>query len=557
MARKFQSVTRTPSAGILQEGRQIYEQGLVTNLEREAQGVWHAQVQSDPPEDVRIWIRPEGVEWECSCKRRRGGPCAHLVAVVDAVNALEEARQEEGAQQPSPPARMVTLEQILRDVPREHLISELLAAVQYNPGLSDTLLLWLCPNPDQRFCETLVNALLNETFGSEPEYPYAEQMAVVRIENVVQTAARWLVAGRSRDALTLVQAVINVVGNLVIFDGYDPEWELTKQVEQATRAMSLMAPSMEKGELRKLFDYCLSRGAKAATLDADWGWDLLRLASQAARRGTERLRLTQALNSLPKEIADPELRTAVIHGSKAIHMQMLQDHQGAEAARAYALDNLDVPSIRMGLLREYLHSDDYQGLQRACLRALELSDLDEEERAYVNTYLSIATSHTSDRQGRITSLRNRLLYWDSPWATEQLKAEVGEAEWPAYLDGLVAEFRQTEPGREALARILADEGRWDDLLQVALLGSRQAVMNYGDELEARYPQEMPDAYERVARAILRTTANRLRYAEAARYVGRIKALGQPERADRLVDELCATYDNRPAMIEELQRVKRS
>ena len=103
--------------------------------------------------------------------------------------------------------------------------------------------------------------------------------------------------------------------------------------------------------------------------------------------------------------------------------------------------------------------------------------------------------------------------------------------------------------------ILVHEERWADLVK-ELVGTAHlpTIEKYEQHLASDHAAEVADLYTTAIRSDLHQYTGRSHYQQAARYIRRMKKLGQHQKAEALVTELKARYPQRVALMEELQKI---
>ncbi len=84
------------------------------------------------------------------------------------------------------------------------------------------------------------------------------------------------------------------------------------------------------------------------------------------------------------------------------------------------------------------------------------------------------------------------------------------------------------------AEIFAREAVWGRLLKAALAGGEYLLNTYRKPLEARFPDQVCQAYERIVFQMLQRTSDRATYTTAAGYLRRMVLLGAEARAAEMI-----------------------
>lgn len=135
----------------------------------------------------------------------------------------------------------------------------------------------------------------------------------------------------------------------------------------------------------------------------------------------------------------------------------------------------------------------------------------------------------------------------------ELKAQYSEKEWPEIREDVF----QALPENARLADYYRNEGLEERILEYVQNSTYSGdVLTYEDDLKDKYPDEMLDIYEKFARGRMRMANERRLYKEVVEFTkGMLKYTGGRERVDQLIEEWIVEYKHRPAMFDELEKLK--
>lgn len=135
----------------------------------------------------------------------------------------------------------------------------------------------------------------------------------------------------------------------------------------------------------------------------------------------------------------------------------------------------------------------------------------------------------------------------------ELKAQYSEGEWVDVRE----EIFQALPENARLADYYKNEGLEERILEYVQNSTYSGdVLTYEADLKDKYPDEMLDEYEKFARSRMKMANERRLYCEVVAFTkGMLNYPGGRARVDQLIEDWTLEYKHRPAMIEELEKLK--
>ena len=138
-----------------------------------------------------------------------------------------------------------------------------------------------------------------------------------------------------------------------------------------------------------------------------------------------------------------------------------------------------------------------------------------------------------------------------------MKTQVDESEWPAFVDKLIKDIAGKDSWSDThmLAWLCIQEERWKQLLQtISQHLTLNGIKEYEPYLAKLYPEELAGLYKHGILELLERGTGRNHYQEAARFVRRMKKIGEVKQAEEFVKQLKQKYPQRRALLEELEKV---
>lgn len=226
--------------------------------------------------------------------------------------------------------------------------------------------------------------------------------------------------------------------------------------------------------------------------------------------------------------------------------------EGEEAANRYINDHLEVDELRAMAVEQALEVKRYEEAERLCLDALKSfwgNGIPEWA-----LYLDRIYAETSDIKKQIGIVKEillhdhisfyiklKLLYENSGQWNEELKVEL--------FHEMSKHMQVTSYGL-----ILQEEQEWELLLE-QVQSKSYLIEIFGKTLVKVFPQETAAIYEKVILHDAEGAGDRRKYRGICKQLNEYAKVVDASSALHLLDQLAAKYPRRPAMLEELEKVK--
>jgi hypothetical protein len=548
---------------IIARGIGYFNEGRVQAIERLGEGEWSASVEGTEIYEVYIHFLPDGVvEHACTCPYDSSPICKHFVAVLYEIeDNLDDLEGE---------APIVTraegehrLRRVVESLPKRELVEILLELARDDDQISLDLLARYDPELGSKgeYLRMAREALSWGEDGRGFIGYWGASRAARGLRSVLERGWRHLEEGQAAAALPVAQAVLEIT---VEAYGHadDSSGQLGECIMEAIDQLATAGPDLEDEDRKELLDYALSKGRAAPFRDWDWGWQLVQIAADLVKTEEERGGLFTTLESMAPGLLEDDASEQDFHSrynrelAARIMFSLIQRLDGKEPSLEFARDHVQMDFFRRHLIRHHMDRGEFEEVKRLCQEWFEefARSAPGHRATYLATLLEVA-----EREGNQTEMRRltRELFLATAELEyfEYFKQIIPEDDWDAVRHDLIADMNESYRCRSLIPRVYALEEMWDELLAAALNGGKYVIEAHREELEARFPEEICEAYRAIAYAMLERTSDRGTYAAAARYLQRMSDMGFPERAREAIDDLISRYGRRPAMIEELKAVR--
>ena len=561
---------------VLEEGLRYYIAGRVQRLIELDNGKFRTFLQDTERIIVNLTITDKRVEnYSCECPASNGAVCKHIVA------SLFEVRKD--LQDYLVTSETMEAEDDANSLPDEILndyrIDRILDALNVNELKDfvrrtctddrDFRALFLSQFakvnvPDSSSKPIYANQIKNLIQASTDRHGYMDYREVKEfhsaLSEILDIATMSIKNGNNSQALTIIFSVLEEVTTVIInaddSDGYligaiDEAFDLIKEIIESN------LDEIQRGDLFNELMIAFETGK----LDG-WAWhlNLIELAIQLFKKPEEKERLRINIESI-----HPTGNSWDRNYRKAQEMmyELLLMTESEEAINQYLIENVSNPDFREKLVKRAINSKDYKYALKLLNDAIELDKEESFRRCDKwRKYQLEIYRKTGDVENTIRLARYFILEGSSEEGSfkeyyDLLKTTVKGDSWNVYLEKMIAELIAKDYwyNYEKLVHIYVWEKYWDRylvLLQKNLTLRR--IADAEEDLSLLYKDKLIDLYDSEIRVFIEKNVGRSYYIDACRYIMNMKRLGGDDAVRNLIIDLKATYKNRRALREELNKI---
>ncbi len=238
-----------------------------------------------------------------------------------------------------------------------------------------------------------------------------------------------------------------------------------------------------------------------------------------------------------------------------ITLGIIERLEGKDAADKYLMDNIDVPELRMIVIENALATKYYPLAEKLCIEALKKNP-----KGYFNKpapwayYLERLYAETVNNEKLTEMVRFILLHWDSSYFKKLKEIYLQQGRWDQEREPLLEELSKAYMSH-LYALLLAQEGEVQKLLDV-IMKHKCYITDHGKQLAESFPEETYEIYEVYILEEAKEATDRGKYRSVCRIIKNFYEAGAKFEAIEMIDRLSEIYQRRPAMIEELARLKK-
>ncbi|NUN99136.1 MAG: SWIM zinc finger family protein [Saprospiraceae bacterium] len=593
---------------ICRKGLDYFQEDSVDNLTQDGD-VWEADVYGTDEYIVEVTVTNGMVEdWDCDCPYDYGPVCKHVAAVLFAI-------RDEVSEEPQPPAEPKRPGR----KPKQAVAPAEPAPDQKRPGRRPKQVQQtpVAPAPRSKtkaasdplaeiiskLGEAEMRATLEFLAGRHNEVKaHLLSKYAAYISTVSKAHYRQLVAsiirvheGRhgfidyressrlGRELCKLVdeadeKATLNciyvceeVVRQSVkaIQQADDSSGSIGEAIEAAFEKLDTIAkaPDTPAEALRYLFEFAVKESQNSQYEGWDWANDLRELAANATRSKEQAESLIGVLDKQIAANSKEKYSNYTVQRDEQIKLGLITQWRSKHEADAYLNSRLHYADFRKMALKKAMEEKRYEAVRSLAEEGIKLDTqnkfpgLVEEWRKWL-VRLAEVTGDKKEQAEMIEKMyldRGEMVYF------RQLKALLSKKAFAEKVEQFIQYFKQRNAHYSAtrepffsvhLANIFVEEKRLDDLMTEILKSPYLHLLDqYRNLLSKPYRAVYLELYEKGVREQMKQASNRAQYQECCKVIKTILQLDGRDQARQIVQDWQRQYTRRPAMQEELKKLK--
>lgn len=555
---------------IVQRGWRYFNDGLVHNLHH-FDDTWTANVSGSYEYEVEVTIDENRIiSTLCDCPYDWGPHCKHIVAVLYSIRG--------DLQSDSPKAKKAKrtsgeVRQLVEALSHTELVEIVMQQVKKDRTLGNQLTLLYSKAPPDKQAYV---AIINDALHSHSDHGFLDYMGSMRagraVWEVMNQAIEQIDAGESAKAIPILQAVIETVAP-VLEQADDSNGDLGSSLEEAIGLLEKAAEFLPNDKKRQIFDYALKEAFESRHEGFDNNWSLLYVAGQIATPQDRETffaacdRMVETVtkrhrayaSSYPRFGNDNWYERYANEQAQRLKQDFMQRAgDSPQVIEAFLLENKHLDDSRQQLIQFYIKQERYAEAQDLCNEGIKAAE-DNRYRGLVIQYrelLLVIARKQGDTPTVITLAESLFINSADFNHYEALKEVISQAEWAQYVEKLITKLspRYREWGSSVIGEIYRREEMWEQLRDYVIAHGIHALQAFRADIEKQFPDTAIAVYKETVYNSLKQSGSRDVYRQMTDYLRRIKQLGQPDTAHTVAADLKQKYNNRPAMIDELNRL---
>ncbi|MHC4457760.1 MAG: hypothetical protein ACYS0I_11880, partial [Planctomycetota bacterium] len=494
-----------------------------------------------------------------------GPVCKHMVAVLYAIQAQtgEVTNQRDKRSKRSKPKRptisqqlnqaldqisQADLQQIIKDyAQRDRLFRSFL--------LSHPLLVQQVA--DKATHREIVKASIQSARGQHGMIDYwSASKAAEGALNLLQQANQLVETRKVDVAIPMYQVIIEeLVPTLQYAD--DSNGELGGAIESAFEGLLNCACRLESVETKKqFFDYCLNEYNKKKYQAWDWPWTFLHIAAKLVKTAKQENRLLNRIDEMASQKSDSWLKKFDQERAAEIKLELFKHRHAKEAVSQFINTNLKHTPILRYALEQAFKQKNFAQVKKLAQEGITKAQrqgcpglVDEWQRWLLKTAQAEDDIESIRKYAKqlFLSKHHEFDYYQILKNTYQI------ADWNKEVEEILTKIAEND--YYVRAEIFIREQDWERLLKIVQQNLTFDMLDaYHQNLTTHFPQKLIQLYEQAVQNYLEQRTGRKYYQEVCRRLGRMQKLGAGDRVEQLIKQWRQQYKNRPALLEELERI---
>lgn len=555
---------------ILRRGRSYFNKGYVRHLEEIAAGDYEALVTGTDDYTVNLTLENDLItRYSCDCPYDLGPVCKHIVAVIYCLQsrtlkpkAGNSPKKKNTNQSIRRKSQTQTEDDLIDKLSQAELKEFLHRQIQEQPDLRNKVISAFGnqnATESRAFYKRQIKAILK---SAGDRHGFIDWRAVQHVGRAVfdfmQNAGTHLENGNYSSAFFIASAVLEEMTAALQFAD-DSNADIGDNIDLALDLLfELPKKELPQNMRQQLFDYAIQSYRKKIFEGWDWHLGMLELATHVYQNENE----ARTIIALLDQVDAPQYQQ---EAAQVIKLKILRETQGKTAVKKFLEQHLSNPNFRSEAIRNAISDKDFK-------KAIQLAQAGIKQDAqnkpgladdWYDWLLKIALKQ-KDTAKVIEYARLLLVVPNRDWNHYYniLNENISPDEWEGFVEKLVSDLlkQASWPEYNLVTEILIRETLWDQLWEMVSQGYNnqifglESLKSYEKYIKKDHTDELAGFYEEGIFQFLERNTGRPHYKKACRYIRWIVKLGAWERAQRFVEKLRAAYSNRPALLEELNRL---
>lgn len=535
-------------------------------------GEYEAIVEGTDNYTVHLTMKNGMVEDQfCDCPYDMGPVCKHLVAVLfylqedqlDVVSIpIESKKAIKTEKQPKGRTVAEQVDDILRVLPEKE-IKDLIRAMCKSDREFRTRFLARFANisspPSKELYVAQIKNLhevYSDQYGMIDYYKSREFSQAV--SELLDSAENAIDGGEPRMAVSILFAALEELPS-ILNTSDDSSGYLGGCMEHVFQLLDKLIDAIEDEPFRKdVFTHLLATSQNRNLIGWGWNFDLLSHAIKLIATPEGKTQIAALINKVKPtgDGLDWEYRKA-----QSLMLQLIEETEDFDSVKKYLMANVSNPHFRERLIEQAIEAEDYK-------EALELANdgvAESENNRRVSgdqwKQFQLEIYQKIEDKENVICLAHYFIMevYGKPEKRyfNLLKKNISTDSWGGYLEKMIADIFKGKNwyDYEKIEAIYIWEGYWDRYLVLLQNNTSLKRIEYAEKyLGALYPEQLLALYQLAILSFVEENVGRSYYKEACRYIRRMKKMGGGAMANELIERLRASYKNRRALLEELNKV---
>ncbi|GGG67568.1 SWIM zinc finger family protein [Paenibacillus radicis (ex Gao et al. 2016)] len=553
---------------ILERGEAYRENGHILSIKEVKPRVYEAEVEGTELYDVEIQLdsRGEVNHTLCECPYDKGPICKHAAAVL--LEIRDEFFNKEKAQSfpKNKPVSKKTIADQLSNLSKDELITMLVHFSDEIKEVKQALSLKFIDADSKEGLnqyKKVIRASIKQYSDRHGFVPYRNVYpSIAGASKILEKAEEQLESRHHLRAAEISFCVMHEMVNLLQScddsDGY-----VGDLIKECLNAIHLAASQIGSAKDSPALFQLLLKEVLHEGLEGwnEWQLSLMESATCLITNVAEKDSWFKLLERLESHERNQSSYSSYFTEEAAkLRYQVIERLEGDSQALSFLQDHLHITAFRKMAIETAIKNLQFD-------KALELVEQGERQdtskgyRGLVNEWKRYRYEiyELTHQVGHQIELAKEFVRSGEHSYYLRLKELYSKDEWEAGYEGLLDELEHNSDSDWATSslytRILVEENQTLRLLKY-VDKRKQTLIHYYPHLISEHAEEVFLLFTQFISEETAQASNRNQYRKVCGIIRHLIKAGGGEHAKRIIEQLCVTYQNRPALIDELQKIKR-
>jgi hypothetical protein len=548
------------------KGQHYFMAEAVDNLNEQKNGYWQAEVLGTEIYHVRVQLRDiEIISTGCDCPHDDLF-CKHVVAVLfalqDELDIIDEAATKQQQKKTATKKKQLTVDDLLKQVNEAELKKFVKEAAQKNKDFYNLFMLrFQYTNEADGYKKYAAMIAGNaKAYARRGFIEYGDSTKALKAAiDIAGEAGAALEKGNYRIVFDASRAIIQEVQQMIHYMD-DSNGLAGDCIERSFSYLHEMAVNADVPVLLRseIFEYAFTEFDKPHYRDFGFDHQMLELLVASA---TENEQLQRTLQKIEQQLGltENEYREKELLDAK---IELLNKYGKEKEALQIVLDNLQHWEFREETIKKFITQKDYEQAKKLAQEAFE-NEKKKQWRGDTFRWEKWLLTVAITESDTVTIRRYSKQFYSDRFDQQYYniyKKTFTENEWTnecnKWIEWFISKSRITIPQLYALANIYIAEKYFDRLLVLLQKNPEYEFAHQCNPfLKDTYEKELTDVYRIALLNYAQNNTGRNFYVELRKRLKEVQQLpsGKP-LVKELVEYFLRMYKNRPAMIDELNKI---
>lgn len=326
---------------------------------------------------------------------------------------------------------------------------------------------------------------------------------------------------------------------------------VTDVIRECLYAVDQLCRSAEENEQKYFFDAILKTVKNKAFKDwAEFAYELLRSSVYFVHHSKQAEKVYAMFPILGPMYSGQEYPAMYL-----ITYSIMLKLDTASVANQYLMEHIEVDELRIIAVENSLQEMQYELVEQLCTDAMETENRRSSTISKWALYLERVYTETSATEKLIELFRKVLFEGDASYYSKLKELYISQGLWNEELKVSLLSELSNKLLSYSYAKLLDEEGEYLELLGV-VERHPYLIEDFGKSIAKSYPEPTSMIYEQYILKMAAEANDRRGYKVVCKLIKGFSDTGSKHNALVLIEKLLGMYPRRPAMLDELAKLKK-